>query len=110
VQIKQRIGPPFITKLKHVAVIDEYARQPSLLGPPAVTNHEDEAAYHELFARVSAAVKPRDFLEEIWLRDIADLTWETLRMRRLKAPFISDISPFNIKYLALLIPSSGLIA
>jgi hypothetical protein len=33
----------------------------------------------------SAVVKPKDFLEEIFTRDVVDLTWETLRMRRLEA-------------------------
>ncbi len=30
-------------------------------------------------------MNPKDFLEEIWIRDIADLSWEVLRLRRVKA-------------------------
>jgi hypothetical protein len=35
-------------------------------------------------------VKPKDFLEEMWVRDVADLTWEILRMRRLKAALVAS--------------------
>lgn len=55
--------------------------------------------YHEFFARVSRVVKPRDFLEEIWVREIVDLSWEILRMRRLKAPLVSEgltLRAFNL--------------
>jgi hypothetical protein len=57
----------------------------SLLGPPLLIKGEDGGVYQEVAARISMAVKPKDFLEEIWVRDVADLTWEILRMRRLKA-------------------------
>ena len=50
---------------------------------------QDLAAYDELLARVSGAVKPSDVLEEIWVRDVVDLVWEALRLRRLKADLIA---------------------
>jgi hypothetical protein len=50
---------------------------------------EDPAAYDELLARVSGAVKPSDVLEEIWVRDVVDLVWEALWLRRLKAELIA---------------------
>jgi hypothetical protein len=34
-------------------------------------------------------VKPSDIFEEIWVRDIVDLTWEVFRLRRLKASFLT---------------------
>jgi hypothetical protein len=46
---------------------------------------EDGCAYNELCARIAAAVNPKDFLEEIWVRDVADLSWEVFRLRRIKA-------------------------
>jgi hypothetical protein len=30
-------------------------------------------------------LKPGDILEEIWVRDVVDLTWDVFRLRRLKA-------------------------
>jgi hypothetical protein len=67
----------------------EISTQHATFGPPALVAGEDPAAYEELVARISGAVKPRDFLEEIWVRDVVDLTWDTLRMRRIKARLIT---------------------
>ena len=35
--------------------------------------------------RVAGAAGPRDAIEEILIRDVIDLTWEVLRLRRIKA-------------------------
>jgi hypothetical protein len=45
-------------------------------GPPPLIEGEDSAAYDELLARVSTAVKPADILEDIWVRDFVDLDSE----------------------------------
>ena len=50
---------------------------------------EDTAAYDELLARISGAVNPADIFEEIWVRDLVDLVWEALRLRRLKANLVT---------------------
>lgn len=60
----------------------------SLLGPPPLIEGEDPAAYEALAGRIRAAVEPRDVIEEIWVRDISDNLWETLRLRRLKAKLL----------------------
>ena len=61
----------------------------NFFGPAPLLDGEDAAAYDELLARVSGAVKPSDILEEIWVRDVVDLVWEALRLRRLKASLIT---------------------
>ena len=50
---------------------------------------EDAAAYDSLLVRVSDVVKPADALEEIWLRDLVELSWEVTRLRRAKAEFVN---------------------
>jgi len=60
-----------------------------LFGPSPLLVGEDTAAYDELLARVSGAVKPADVLEEIWVRDVVDLVWETFRLRRLKTSLLN---------------------
>jgi hypothetical protein len=50
---------------------------------------EDERAYAELLARVQGAVGPKEILEEFWVRDVVDLVWETLRLRRMKASLVT---------------------
>ena len=57
----------------------------NFFGPPPILKGEDPAAYDELLARISGAVGPSDILEEIWVRDVVDLAWEALRLRRLKS-------------------------
>jgi hypothetical protein len=57
----------------------------SLIGPPALLEGEDGAAYDELTVRFRSAIEPADVIEEIWVRDIVDLVWETIRLRRWKA-------------------------
>lgn len=69
--------------------IDENIELSVLFGPPALIKRENKALYHEFLAKVSRAVNPKEFLEEIWVRDIADLTWEAQRMRRFKARLVS---------------------
>jgi hypothetical protein len=36
--------------------------------PPALLEGENKAAYDELLTQVTAAVKPKDILEEFWVR------------------------------------------
>src|SRR5690242_17252318 len=55
------------------------------LPPPSFVNGEDAAAYHRLAARFAAAVAPANVIEEMWVRDVVDLVWDVLRLRRLKA-------------------------
>jgi hypothetical protein len=59
--------------------------QIQLFGPPPLFDGEDAKAYDEFLTRISTVVKPVDILEDIWVRDLVDLTWEVIRLRRLKA-------------------------
>jgi hypothetical protein len=67
----------------------EGADAQALLGRPPMLRGEDERAYAELLARVQGAVGPKDILEEFWVRDVVDLLWETLRLRRMKASLVT---------------------
>jgi hypothetical protein len=80
----------------------------SFFGPAPLLDGEDSAAYDELLARVSGAVKPSDILEEIWVRDVVDLVWEALRLRRLKANLIIRAFPVGQRLENLLKPVMGL--
>ena len=55
------------------------------LPPPSLANGDDAGTYAQIAARIRAAVAPANILEEIWARDVADLTWDVVRLRRLKA-------------------------
>ena len=60
----------------------------SLFGPPPLIEGEDVAAYCQLSAQISAGVKPSDILEDIWVRDIVDITTDIFRLRRLKSKLL----------------------
>jgi hypothetical protein len=62
----------------------------AVFGPPLVLEGEDAAAYDELFARVCAAVKPVDVIDEMLIADIVALEWEVLRWRRLKRALMQE--------------------
>lgn len=67
------------------------------LRPPAPHPGEDPKRYDELLGRVTAAVKPKDFLEQIWVRDVVDLIWEAFRLRRLKSALLVVSAPQGIE-------------
>ncbi len=87
-QLEERQG-----QLVDIADLDE------LLGPPPLLPNESTADYEGLRARLRAKIAPRDVIEEIWLRDILDLQWEVLRMRRLKSRLLSNSSPAGLESL-----------
>jgi hypothetical protein len=57
----------------------------TLFGSPQLLEGEDAAAYDELLSRVSAAVKPVDIIDEMFIADVVSLEWEVLRWRRLQS-------------------------
>jgi hypothetical protein len=59
-----------------------------LLGPPPVITGEDPAAFLALLDGVRADAKPHGMIEEIWVRDIAELIWESRRLHRYKASLL----------------------
>jgi hypothetical protein len=61
----------------------------AFLAPAPLIAGEDAAAYDDLLARVSAALNPSDILEDIWVRDVVDMVWDALRLRRLKAQLLT---------------------
>ena len=51
----------------------------ALFGPPPLLEGEDAAAYDQLLARICAAVKPVDIIDEMFIADVVSLEWEVLR-------------------------------
>jgi hypothetical protein len=55
------------------------------IAPAPLLPGEKESDYASLAARIVAVAQPRDFIEELLTNDVIDLSWEILRLRRLKA-------------------------
>lgn len=51
---------------------------------------EHGATYDSMLRRVSETIKPADLLEEVWLQDVVDLSWEVERLRHSKAEFLNS--------------------
>ena len=68
------------------AVVNRQAIAPAPLLPG-----EKEADYAEVALRIVRAAKPRDAIEEFLTRDVVDLTWEVLRLRRFKAGILKGV-------------------
>ena len=64
--------------------VPERAQRLALFGPPPLIEGEDAAAYDQLLARICAAVKPVDIIDEMFIADVVPSEWEVLRLRRLK--------------------------
>lgn len=62
---------------------------PSVFGQPPLLEGEDAEAYHELLDKIYDAIGPQDAIEELWVRDVVDLFWDSLRLRRLKVKLIA---------------------
>lgn len=65
------------------------AEDRSLLGPAPVTIFEDAERYEQLLSRLVAEVRPQDIIELVWVKDVADLTWEVARLQRAKGVSIA---------------------
>jgi len=65
--------------------LHDASAEPLQLPAPPLALGEDRATYDQLAARITAAVAPENVIEEIWVRDVVDLVWEAVRLRRLKA-------------------------
>ena len=79
-------------KVKSKSVKSDLAGSKTLLdkflGPYPIMEGEDPAAYAGLLAEVRRQAAPKDIIEEIYVRDIVDLTWELLRARKIKVALL----------------------
>ena len=60
----------------------------ALLGPRPLIDGEDGTNYDVILERISTDVAPEDFVEEIWVRNVVDLVWDSIRLRRLKSQLL----------------------
>jgi hypothetical protein len=55
-----------------------------LLGAPPVLSTENARSYHEIMGRLLECLAPRDFLEQMLIKELTDCTWEMARYTRHK--------------------------
>src|SRR5271166_3700857 len=66
------------------------------IAPASLLPGEAEADYTGVAERIVAVARPKDAIEEFLTRDVVDLTWEILRLRRLKTGVLRASSSSGI--------------
>jgi hypothetical protein len=60
----------------------------ALFGYAPTLKTEDDEIYWNCMERFVKCVEPQDVIEWLWVKDVVDLSWEILRLRRLKIDLI----------------------
>jgi hypothetical protein len=60
----------------------------ALFGSAPILKSEDDAIYWNCMQRFVECVEPQDIIEWLWVKDVVDLSWEILRLRRLKIDLV----------------------
>jgi hypothetical protein len=66
--------------------IPGYIRE--IWGAPPLLRHEDPKIYEKLARQIAAAIGPIDVIDWLAVKDVLDLTWELLRLRKFKMMLI----------------------
>jgi hypothetical protein len=81
----QRIRSNSMSKKAKSLTPFKYAQ---LLGPGPVLSSEHLSEYENLLMHLDACIQPRDFIEQMFVKDLADVTWEIRRLVSYKAMVI----------------------
>src|SRR5438045_7125827 len=60
----------------------------AFIGPAPIGPCEDGRDYDNLLMSVSSTLRPSDPLEDVWVREIVDVVWESFRLRRVKTAIL----------------------
>ncbi len=60
-----------------------------MLGRPPLLPDEDASRYDALLAEVVGLLQPRNFIAGIWVKDVVDRIWDSLRFQRIKPAWIT---------------------
>ena len=73
--------------VEHLSQIGAAVNRVVAIAPAPLLPGEKQADYAELALRIVKAALPRDAIEDFLVRDVVDLTWEILRLRRAKSEY-----------------------
>ena len=69
----------------------------ALTGGPALMDGEDRKAFEIFLEKFLNSLCPRDPIEEILILDVAYLTWDILRIWRLRAKFLNSCADEGLR-------------
>lgn len=64
-----------------------------LLGEPPILPFEDAEQFEALHAEFLVAYDPKDMVERVWVRDLAETRWELMRLRKMRRAAIENSLP-----------------
>jgi hypothetical protein len=67
------------------------------IAPAPVLPGENQSLYDQMARRIEKEAKPKDSIEELLIRDLIDLAWEVLRLRRLKVGILRASMAIGVK-------------
>jgi hypothetical protein len=86
------------TALEHpLATVSAHPVALAFTAPAPIVPGEDASTYDDLRARIFAATNPVDIVEELWVRDVVELVWEVVRLRRLKPTLLAVCAQEGMK-------------
>ena len=77
---------------EHLSPVSAAINRIITLAPAPLLPGEKQTDYADVAVRIVKAAQPRDAIEEFLLRDVVDLTWEILRLRRVKTVDIEGLN------------------
>lgn len=80
---------------------------PHLLSPSISLNEDEADAYRQLSDRIFKLFNPKDPLEEMWVQDVVDHSWEVRRLRNIKQKLVESALYRGLE--VVLMPLAGLI-
>jgi len=80
----------------HLSPVSAVINRVVAIAPAPLLPGENQADYAEFALRVVKAAHPRDAIEDLLTRDVIDLSWEALRLRRLKAGLLRGATTSTI--------------
>jgi hypothetical protein len=75
----------FSAVVDHPSAVSDVLDRVVTIAPSPLLPGEKQADYAEIALRIVKGAQPRDAVEEFLTRDVIDLTWDILRLRRMKA-------------------------
>ena len=60
----------------------------TLIFPPSLLSFELQRDYRQLDDAIRDHISPRDILEQMWIAEIVEAEWETVRLRRHRAQIV----------------------
>jgi hypothetical protein len=80
----------------HPSAVSDVLDRVAGIGPALLLPGEQEAEYAEFALAIVKDARPRDAIEDLLMRDVIDLSWEVLRLRRLKAGLLRGATSSRI--------------